>query len=441
MARASRVPSGRLERLARLGWVAGDLFASGLAGGARRLLTGEARPAVSAAAARRLARRLSHLRGAAMKLGQMLSLESTDVLPREIAEALSVLRAHAEPMPESQVRRVLGREYGKGWQGLFREIELEPMAAASIGQVHAATAADGRELALKIQYPGVARSIDSDLENAAALLGLARLLPVEIDTSGLVAEAKRQLRREADYRLEAESLRRYRELVADEPLLRVPRAHDDLTRTRVLAMDRARGEPIESLAAPHTAQTRRDATGALLHRLLFRELFEFRFVQTDPNFGNYLVDPETGGLVLLDFGSTLEVSEALADRYARICRAILEGSRERVRQVAEEIGYLAPGDWAERARAIVDVILLVCEPLRHRGRYDFGASDLPARARDFGLDLALRRDVLRAPPPETVVLHRKLVGTFLLAAKIRARVDARAILLPFLDARSAASAG
>lgn len=428
--RRSRVPAGRVERLARIGWLAGELAAGSVARGAQRWLGGSPGPA--SAAARRLARRLAELRGAAMKLGQLLSLESADLLPPELAEALAVLRASADAMPASQVRRVLGREYGRGWEARFARFDWEPIAAASIGQVHAAVAADGRRLALKIQYPGVARSVDADIDNVAALLRLARLLPVDLDVSGLVAEAKRQLRQETDYLAEAESMRRYRTLVADEPALLVPAVHDDLTTRRVLAMDHVAGEPIESLGARGVAQARRDAVGALLERLVFRELFEFRFVQTDPNFANYLVDPAQDRVMLLDFGATREVEASLAERYARTCRAILAGDREGVRAGAIEIGYVRPGESAERMRGVVDLILLVCEPLRRPGPYDFGRSTLPGRVRELGMDLAFRRGFLRAPPPETVFLHRKLIGSFLLCARIRARVDAHALIRPLI---------
>jgi len=226
--RRSRVPASRMERLLRFGLLAGELAAGGLYEGARRALgvgaeVAEMAEATSAllapAQAERLARRLSQMRGAAMKLGQMLSLESADVLPREFAEALAVLRAQADRMPDAQVRRVLGQAFGKGWQERFSEFELEPLAAASIGQVHRACTHDGRELALKIQYPGVARSIESDVDNVASLLAVARILPVDIDISGIIAEAKRQLRQEADYLAEAAHLRRYRALVKDEPRL------------------------------------------------------------------------------------------------------------------------------------------------------------------------------------------------------------------------------
>jgi predicted unusual protein kinase regulating ubiquinone biosynthesis (AarF/ABC1/UbiB family) len=435
--RSSRVPSGRIERLARFGLLAGELAAGSLADGARRLVGAAAsadplQVILSASNARKIARRLASMRGAAMKLGQLLSLEGPDILPPEFAEALSVLRADADAMPPAQVRRVLGREYGKGWEGRFARFEYEPIASASIGQVHAATALDGRELALKIQYPGVARSIASDVDNVATLLRLARLLPVEIDVSGIIAEAKRQLQQEADYLLEAASQRRYRALVADEPAFVVPAVHGDLTTHRVLAMDRVRGLPIEELAGADAPQARRDAVGALLERLVFRELFEFGFMQTDPNFANYLLEEGTDRIVLLDFGSAREFPAELIERYRRICRAVLAGDREGVRRAAVAIGYLAADEREDRARGVVDLILLVCEPLRHVGVYDFGRSRLAGRARDAGLDLMFRRGFLRTPPPETVFLHRKLVGSFLLCTRIGARVDAHALIAPLL---------
>jgi predicted unusual protein kinase regulating ubiquinone biosynthesis (AarF/ABC1/UbiB family) len=386
----------------------------------------------SPANARVLAQRLSQMRGAAMKLGQMLSLESADLLPPAFSEALASLRASADTMPPSQLRRVLGREFGKGWEERFERFDLEPIAAASIGQVHAVRTRDGRELALKVQYPGVARSIDSDVDNVAALLQVSRILPVEIDISAIVAEAKRQLRQEADYLAEAASLRRYRALVADEPGLWVPAVHDDLTTRRVLAMDFARGEPIESLAAPGTPQALRDSVGARLQHLMFREIFEFRFVQTDPNYANYQVEPATGRLLLLDFGATRQYPVEFVAHYADLCRAAMQGDRAALLDAAVAIGYLRRDDPPERLDAAVDLMLLVCEPLRHEGVYDFGRTTLAVRTRDAGFDLAFQKGFLRAPPAETVFLHRKLAGTFLLSGKLRARVDVRSLLEPLL---------
>jgi predicted unusual protein kinase regulating ubiquinone biosynthesis (AarF/ABC1/UbiB family) len=434
--RQTRVPAGRVERLARMGWMAGEFAVGGLAEGAKRLVGSvPADPAsvfLSGPRAKKLARRLSQMRGAAMKLGQLLSLEGDDLLPSEFAEALAVLRATADTMPPSQVRRALGRAYGKGWQARFREFDFEPLAAASIGQVHAAVAADGRDLALKIQYPGVARSIDSDLDNLAGFLRMARILPVEVDISEIVAEAKRQLEQEANYELEAQHLMRYRELVADEANVSVPRVHDDFTTKRVLAMDRALGRPIEELRSPEYAQSLRDELGRLLQRLMFRELFEFRFMQTDPNFANYLFDPDSGHLVLLDFGSAREFPVEFVERYEQICRGMIANDREEVRRAAVAIGYLSGNEPEERAKALTDLIFMVGEPLRYDGAYDFERSSLAARARDTAFDLVFREGFMRAPPPETIFLHRKLAGTFFLCSHIRARVNARALVEPYL---------
>ena len=174
--RRSRVPTGRLERLARIGLLAGEIVVGGVAESVRRLAGGESDAGlfVTQENAQRLAKRLSGMRGAAMKLGQMLSMEGEDLLPPEVADALSVLRADGDAMPASQLRRVLGRAWGTGWQKRLREFDWEPIAAASIGQVHRAVTLDGRELALKIQYPGVAQSIASDVDNLAVALRIER---------------------------------------------------------------------------------------------------------------------------------------------------------------------------------------------------------------------------------------------------------------------------
>jgi len=431
------IPQTRLARFARIGLAAGELAVGAAAEGLRRFARGE--PAGSGSAllsgpnARRLAARLARLRGAAMKIGQLVSLHGEDVLPPEFAQALAVLRAQATPMPTRQLNGVLGREYGKDWERRFAIFDYEPVAAASIGQVHRATTRDGRELALKIQYPGVARSITSDVDNVAALLRLFNLLPLNLDVDGIATEAKRQLAQEADYVSEARLLERYARLVADDAALLVPRVHWDLTTSRVMAMDYVEGEPLDVLEdAP---QARRDAIGSVLERLMFRELFEFRVMQTDPNFANYLYLPASKRVALLDFGATQRFDAPFVANYGRITRDVINGDRAGVARGAIRIGYVAADDTPERVQAVVDVIFLVCEPLRHAGRYDFSTSDLPSRVRALGFDLAFRRGLLRPPPPETIFLHRKLVGSFLLLARIGARVDARALVLPFLPKR------
>jgi len=281
--RASRVPAGRLARWMHLGVMAGGVAAGAAMEGARRLWAGE-RPALAdivrhGANPGQLVAGPARMRGAAMKLGQLLSLEGGEVLPTALSEALATLRADGDRMTTAQLHATLGREYGRGWQRRFRAFDESPIAAASIGQVHRAVAADGRDLVLKIQFPGVAKSIDSDVDNLAALLRLTRVLPADIDLRGLLTEVKRQLRRETDYLEEARSLQRYHDLLAGELQLRVPRAHGDLTTRRILAMDHAPGVPVSMLSSEPHPQSVRDAVGHAVQHLMLRELFEFGFIQ------------------------------------------------------------------------------------------------------------------------------------------------------------------
>jgi predicted unusual protein kinase regulating ubiquinone biosynthesis (AarF/ABC1/UbiB family) len=164
---------------------------------------------------------------------------------------------------------------------------------------------------------------------------------------------------------------------------------------------------------------------------MFRELFEFRFMQTDPNIANYLYRPDTGQLALLDLGAACEYRAEFVEHYRRICRAILAGDRAGIRDAAFDIGYASPDDPPSMTEGALDIIELVCEPLAHRGPYDFAGSGLIGRARDLGLSVVFDGG-LRSPPPETIFLHRKLLGTFLVCSRLRARVNVHALIERFV---------
>jgi predicted unusual protein kinase regulating ubiquinone biosynthesis (AarF/ABC1/UbiB family) len=427
---ASPVPRSRFERLAHLGGLAGKVAGGMLAEGLRQAARGNLpRPSdllLTPANARRVAEKLSELRGAAMKLGQLISMDAGDILPAELAELLARLRANARPMPMSQVVAVMQQSHGEGWEHKFKRFSFTPMAAASIGQVHAAQSQCGRHLAIKIQYPGIAQSIDSDVDNVATLLQVSRLLPSGLDLQPLLQEAKHQLQQEADYLREAEHLRRFAVLLEDAPEFLVPGVDADLTRGNILAMDLLEGEPIESLTT--ATQTTRDRVAGMLLELFFRELFEFGMIQTDPNFANFLYNAGTGQLGLLDFGATRRYTGTVTEAYRGLLGAALREDRRAMAESAQAIGYFKEDIHARQRAAVTELFVLATEPARTRGRFDFGSSDLAVRIRDAGMTLSFDDGYWHTPPADAVFLHRKLGGLYLLAARLRTRIDVRAVL-------------
>jgi predicted unusual protein kinase regulating ubiquinone biosynthesis (AarF/ABC1/UbiB family) len=419
------VPGGRGARLARLGWMATGIAGGMVAEGARQLAQGN-RPKLSdllltPGNARRVADQLAKLRGAAMKVGQLVSMESGDLLPPALAEILGRLRSDARAMPKAQVKGVLDAQWGKGWEKRFTHFSYTPMAAASIGQVHRAQTKDGRDLAIKIQYPGVVESIDSDVDNVAALFRMSGLMPKEMDIKPLLRDAKRQLHDEADYLREAGYLSRYGELLADAPDYALPQLHADLTTARVLAMSVVGGVPIETLAdAP---QDERDRVMTLLFALLLRELFEFRLVQTDPNFANYRFEPDTRQLILLDFGATRPYKASMANEFRRLMKGAMAGDRDQMNTAALAIGYYDTSTQDRHRQTVLDMGEMALEPFTHDGPYDFGASDVLARLRARGIELGLDRDFWQLPPSDAMLLQRKFGGLYMLAIRLKARVD------------------
>ena len=427
-----------MGRLMRLGGMATGVAGNMLVAGAQQLVQGK-RPKLSdllltPANPLKITQQLSQMRGAAMKLGQLISMDAGDLLPPEMAAVLARLRSDAHAMPERQLRAVLTANWGAQWQQRFASFSFTPIAAASIGQVHRATTQDGRDLAIKIQYPGVRKSISSDVNNVASLLRLSGLLPKTLDIAPLLQQAKRQLREEADYEAESAHLQRFAQLLADTPEFVVPTLYADLTTKNVLAMSFVAGVPVESLAdAP---QAERDRMLSLLVGLMFRELFEFGWMQTDPNFANYRYDPQSQQLILLDFGATRSFTLAFAQTYKQLMRATMAGDREAMAQAGLAIGYFDGHTQTKHQSAVLDLFEIALEPLMFEGAFDFGSTDMAPRLREAGLALGLDRDFWHIPPIEALFLHRKLGGLFLLAVRLQARVNVRQLALPYLRAKT-----
>ena len=431
---ARAVPSGRLSRFGHFGRLAGGVAGGMLAEGARRLAEGE-RPRVrdmllTPGNVGRIADRLSHLRGAAMKLGQMISMDAGDMLPPELAEIMARLRQNAHRMPPAQLQQVLASQWGKDWRTRFARFDATPIAAASIGQVHRARTRDGRALAIKVQYPGVRESIDADVDNVATLLRVSGLLPRELDIAPLLAVAKQQLREEADYLREGEQMTLFGRLLTDAPEYVVPTLDAEFTTAQVLAMSFVEGRAIETLVdAP---QDMRDAAVRALIALVLRELFEFGVMQTDPNFANYRYQPDTGRLVLLDFGAARSVDPATAHGYLALLRTAIAGDRDGTREAALAAGFVGDGAVAHHRARIDRMIEVVIGEMQRPGLFDFGDRGFVEVLRDQGSDIAADKAAWHIPPVDLLFVQRKISGTALLAARLKARIDVRAMVEPYL---------
>ncbi|TVR47541.1 MAG: AarF/ABC1/UbiB kinase family protein [Rhodobacteraceae bacterium] len=423
------VPRRAFARNLRMGGVAGGMLGASISAAMGDLMRGRrpdlARAALNPGNAARLAGGLAHLRGAAMKLGQLMSMESNIALPPEVTTILAQLQAAAPAMPPRQLRDVLSAEWGADWQRHFRRFDVRPIAAASIGQVHRAETRAGDLLAIKVQFPGIAESIDSDIATLGRLLRVPGVLPAGMEIAGLLQDARAQLHDEADYLREGRALEAFGAHLARDGRFVVPRLDPDLTTRRVLVMEYVDSAPIDTLAEAPQAQ-RDDLMGQLI-TLTLRELFDFGQMQTDPNFANYRLAPD-GRIVLLDFGATRDIGAEIAGRYRELLRALLAEDRDVVAARMQALGYFSGVMPEERRALIVALAMQASAPLRMDAAYDFGRSTLITDLAQAGRALGERRDFWHVPPSDLLFLHRKIGGMFLLAQRLGARVALRPVL-------------
>ena len=427
---SARVPSGRLARLTRLGAMTAGVAGNMAVNGAAQLGRGQ-RPTMKAllltpANMRRITDQLAQMRGAAMKVGQLMSMDTGDVLPPELTQILGRLRADAAFMPPAQLKKVLARNWPEGWLKGFERFDVRPIAAASIGQVHKARLKDGRDLAIKVQYPGVAASIDSDVANVGALMRMTGLLPKGFELAPYLEEARKQLHEETDYAAEAAHLTRFRGLLDGDDRFVLPEVVEDWSTPDILAMTYVEGRPIEEAATAPEAM--RNEIARNLIDLLLTELFAFGLMQTDPNFANFRYVPKTGRIVLLDFGATRELDARIRRQYHDLLQAGLARDRERMRAVSLEIGFFEAATKPAHQDQILGMMGLVFAHLTRAAEFDFMDTAMSSQIQAEGMALAADGFIPPPLPIDVLFLQRKFGGMFLLAAKLGARLPLEQIL-------------
>ena len=349
-------PTSRTSRTARFGGlVAGQSLRWAGTRAANTFRSDEKAEAATgdraAALARELVAQLGQMRGAAMKLGQVLSTIDFTAIPEgereEFKQTLSALRDDVKPVPFKRMRKLVEEELGGPLGEHFASFDEDAFAAASIGQVHRATTLDGREVAVKVQYPGVAEAVETDLRNMQVLFPLVKRLAPGLDIKALGAELRERISEELDYELEAQNHRAVERVWRGHPFVFIPKVDTTLSSRRILVTDLLVGRRFEEVKRLDEAQ--RDRFGEIIFRFFFTTLMRTRRCSGDPHPGNYLL-LDDGRVGFLDFGLMRVVEQEYLDGERGLARAVIEEDAAEVHRLMSELGYLPdPGGFEPEA--------------------------------------------------------------------------------------------
>ena len=413
MAKRISITSGRARRAIKMGELASQVGSSYLWNQLRR-------PFLSAPArerellethirnAQRIVESSTQLRGAFMKLIQMLSIRK-DLLPGEALDVLRATQSSVPPMNFATISEQIRKEIGKRPEALFRSFDQTAFAAASLGQVHRAVTRDGIEVAVKIQYPGVEDTVEQDLQNLKLLLRTLQALGHDvmrqkIDTGLVYKELEQRLREELDYLNEARNMTEFGRRLGDDEQIMIPRFIKAMSSRRVLTMTYVDGYPMADLMGPEVEFELREWVAEKIHEFAWRQILEFGMLQTDFHPGNYLVShhPRLG---VLDFGSIRRFPEPVRKANLQIARAILSGDDELLGAAMVRLGYL---EHDQNPTPMVKIIHLLFEPMMVDRKFDPADYDTVAKAAKVG-EIALENRFYKSPA-HSVFLIRALVG-------------------------------
>lgn len=360
---------------------------------------------------REIAATLGEMKGAVMKVGQIAS-QMKDVLPPQLADALSVLQKSSAPMPFTVIRRQLRLELGDEPDKLFQQFDSEPFAAASIGQVHRAVTLDGRDVVVKVQYPAVKESIDSDMRHLRRILRLGGLLKVSTEVlDQLFHEIRQQLQEELDYRQEAEHLHEFRAFHAHQPWIVIPEVIESLSTDKVLTLAYEPGDDLEQVACnPAYDQALRNQLGTRLFDAIGEQIFCLNAVHCDPHPGNFAFRPD-GSLVMYDFGAVKRMQRQDLQAVRALTQAAIERDYATLDNELIKLQARKPDGPAISDDFYEDWVELLLPPFGCES-FDFGGSDLHLKLVTKTRQTPWSYLQSFQPSPKTLMLNRVLGGHY-----------------------------
>ena len=369
---------------------------------------------------------LKNLRGAAMKFGQLLSLDETVILSPDLAAIFAQLQSSGYSMTPSQLKKVLNHNWGDDWLKHFKYFDVRPFAAASIGQVHKATLKSGEVVAIKVQFPGVKQSIDSDLATLKFIMKTSGMLPENFPLEHYLSQCGDLLKRETNYELEAENINLFSGFLNGSKVIHVPKVYNKLSTDQTLTMSFLEGRELSNIM--EFDQSVRDEISLNLIELLFNEIFNFKMVQTDPNLANFLLTRGGKSICILDFGACCRVSEDTYRLYKELLSVALSLDLNCIKSFLQEKNFIPQETSMAGTKFLENIISVTINELSKDETFDFQKSKVFQLIVQENLNLYFDLMPSSVLGSDFIFIQRKIFGLILFFRSIGTKLPLLKIL-------------
>ena len=369
---------------------------------------------------------LKNLRGAAMKFGQLLSLDETVILSPDLAAIFAQLQSSGYSMTPSQLKKVLNHNWGDDWLKHFKYFDVRPFAAASIGQVHKATLKSGEVVAIKVQFPGVKQSIDSDLATLKFIMKTSGMLPENFPLEHYLSQCGDLLKRETNYELEAENINLFSGFLNGSKVIHVPQVYNELSTDQTLTMSFLEGRELSNIM--QFDQLARDEISLNLIELLFNEIFNFKMVQTDPNLANFLLNRGGKSICILDFGACCRVSENTYRLYKELLSVALSLDLNCIKSFLQEKNFIPQETSMAGTKFLENIISVTINELSKDETFDFQKSKVFQLIVQENLNLYFDLIPSSVLGSDFIFIQRKIFGLILFFRSIGTKLPLLKIL-------------